>query len=176
MLYRRSQMFKITSKSDCNSLSDYKGIHLIPIKILLRYIKPVRKPDALPDLQGSLSKNLHPAAITSASHLMLEVKERARTKKKTRGEFHKFSATVRARIGQYACENGIAAAARRFSHKLEKPVNKSTVRGIKSDYLAQVNLKRRARSLWISGVCQPESVDDLSSLEMISTTKCRSIS
>ena len=51
---------------------------------------------------------------------------------------------MRARIGQYASKNRIAVVARRFLCELEKPVDESTVREIKRDYLAQVKLKRRA--------------------------------
>ena len=40
---------------------------------------------------------------------------------------------MRARIGRYACENGIAATARHCSHasELGKPLNESTVQRIK---------------------------------------------
>ena len=34
-------------------------------------------------------------------------------------------------IGQYACSNGVVAAAGHFSRKLERPVNESTIPNIK---------------------------------------------
>ena len=52
---------------------------------------------------------------------------------------------MRARIGKYACEHGVATATRHCSRELEKPLNESTVRGLKNAYLMEVGLKRRAR-------------------------------
>ena len=34
---------------------------------------------------------------------------------KIRGQYHKFSSVMRARIGRYTSENGVAAAAEKFS-------------------------------------------------------------
>ena len=44
---------------------------------------------------------------------------------------------MRARIGRYTSESGVAATGRRFSRELEN----STARGIKRGYLAQLNEK-----------------------------------
>lgn len=52
---------------------------------------------------------------------------------------------MRARIGRYACENGVAAAARRMSRELDKPLNESTVRRMKRLYQSEVQRKKRAR-------------------------------
>ena len=45
-------------------------------------------------------------------------------------------------IGKYASENGNAAAARRFSKELERPLNKSTNRSIKKNYYQELGKKQ----------------------------------
>ena len=73
-----------------------------------------------------------------------EVQEAIRTEKENHGPYKKYSPTVRAEMGKYACHHGMAAAARFFSRKLEKKVSESTVRSIKSTYVEGVRQKRRA--------------------------------
>ena len=109
---------------------------------ILHYFKPdsVSRSDGLPNPFGSLSTRIPPAAIASANEQVQEAqKEKARSK---RGPYHKFSAVMRARIGRYASENGVAAAARRYSREIKVTINESTVRGIRRTYLTELNGKR----------------------------------
>ena len=59
------------------------------------------------------------------------------------GPYTKYSATVLAEIGKYACQHGAAAAARHFTRKLKKPVRESTVKLIKKGYIKE--LRKRPR-------------------------------
>ncbi len=108
---------------------------------LYRYLKPIssnEKPatrDGLPNPKGHLSTKIPASAIESANELVRETQSQAAcTKQKSRGVYHKLIPDMRARLGRYACENGIAAAARHFSRgtELGKSINESTVRGIKN--------------------------------------------
>ena len=58
-----------------------------------------------------------------------------RSDKGKRGPYKKYSPTVRAEIGKYACHHGVAAAARFFSRRLDKKVSETTVRSIRSAYV-----------------------------------------
>ena len=122
---------------------------------ILRYLKPDKKyadstpsrtNNGLPDPHGSLSAVIPPAAIESTNQLVLQT-QAANTKRKSRGEYLKLNPETRARIGRYAAENGVVAAARHFSKgkELGRPINESTVRGIKKAYLAEMGRKRKAR-------------------------------
>lgn len=61
-----------------------------------------------------------------------------------KGAYTKLMDDDGARIGRYACKNGVDAAARHFSKilHLERPLNASTVRGIKRVYLKELTRKR----------------------------------
>lgn len=73
----------------------------------------------------STSGTMSPAVIESASESVREARKAQATK--SRGPYHKLTPTLRAKIGKYACHNGITATARFFTHKLGKPLNESTV-------------------------------------------------
>ena len=96
---------------------------------LLRYLKPR---DGLPDPRGSLSSSMPSQAIAQAN---CEVQEAIQSDKGKRGPYKKYSPTVRAEIGKYACHHGVAAAARFFSRRLDKKVSETTVRSIKTAYV-----------------------------------------
>ena len=81
----------------------------------------------------------------SANELVHEAQQVAAEGRKNRGVYHKLTPNMRARIGKYASENGVAAAAGHFSRELDKSLNESTVRGLKKAHLAEVGHKRRAR-------------------------------
>ena len=85
--------------------------------------------NGLPRPDGPLSRTL-PKRVTEEANRC--VREEIK-KPKSRGAYAKLTNEDRARIGKYACENGVAAAARYFSKTLhlERPLNESTVRGIK---------------------------------------------
>ena len=107
---------------------------------LLRYLKPR---DGLPDPKGSLSLSVPSQAIARANR---EVQEAMNSKgRKKRGPYGRYSPDERAEIGQYACDNGIAAAARHFSKRFKSTINESTVRTMKKDYLEVLRQKRAAQ-------------------------------
>ena len=51
---------------------------------------------------------------------------------------------MKIKIGKYSSENGVSAAARRFSAELGRDINPSTIHGFKRAYLQELNRKRRA--------------------------------
>ena len=106
---------------------------------LYRFIE--RSGRALPNPDGPLSHCLPSAAIEEANK---EVAEAAPKTPKKRGSYIKIPDDRRAEIGRYACENGVANAARKYSRVLERSLNESTVRGIKRAYLAELTRKRKA--------------------------------
>lgn len=55
-----------------------------------------------------------------------------------------YSATNRAKIGKYACQNGTALAAWHFTGKIKKIVSKSKVKLIKKGYIKELVKWRRA--------------------------------
>ena len=71
---------------------------------LLRYLKPR---DGLPDPRGALSLSMPSQAIAEANR---EVQEA--TSKAKREPYKRYSASVRAEIGKYASQHGVAATAR----------------------------------------------------------------
>ncbi len=81
------------------------------------------------------------SAIESANE---QVRHAQQASKKTT---RKLSPEERAKIGKYACENGVAAASRHFSRatQLGKSLNESTIRGIKKVYVSELTRKRKAR-------------------------------
>ena len=103
---------------------------------LLRYLNPQ---NGLPDPRGSLSSTIPTQAIAQANE---QVQEAIHTEKEIRGPYKKYSPTVQAEMGKYACHRGMAAAACFFSRRLEKKVSESTVRSIKSAYVEGVRQKK----------------------------------
>ena len=63
---------------------------------------------------------------------------------KKRGSYMKLDEEMKIKIGKYSSENGVSAAARRFSAELGRDINPSTIRGFKRAYLQELNRKRRA--------------------------------
>ena len=127
---------------------------LSPLKNLamsiLKYLKPrvekkaEKTEDGFPDPSGSLSSFVPSSAIESANAQIRQATQAKAIKKTTRGSYHKLSPEMRAKIGQYSCENG---ASRYFSRpaQLGRLLNESTIRGIKQSYIAELNRKRKAR-------------------------------
>ena len=108
---------------------------------LLRYFKPVNS--HLPDPAGPLSADIPPPAIRQANLDVLSVEKRdASAKTRARGSYGRLTDKQRAQIGKYASENGNAAAVRRFSKELDRPLNESTVRSIKKNYYQELGKKR----------------------------------
>ena len=111
---------------------------------LLRYLKPVKS--HLPDPNGPLSADIPPTAIRQANLEVLSVENSKRqdpsTKTRTQGPYGRLTDEQRAQIGKYVSENGNAAAVRKFSKELDRPLNKSTVRSIKKNYYQELGKKR----------------------------------
>ena len=122
-------------------------------------MQPVPKADGLPNPRGGLSKDIPSMAISSANEQVTAARQ-GQLQTKKRGQYHQLSPGDRARIGRYACENGVVAAARRFSRGMDRPLNKSTVRGIKRAYLAEASKKREPRKMSTSANCQPRNAGD----------------
>ena len=89
---------------------------------LLRYFEPID--GHLPDPTGPLSADIPPPAIRQANlDVLAAEKQDANAKMRARGPYGRLTDRQRAQIGKYASGNGDAAAARKFSKELERPVN-----------------------------------------------------
>ena len=111
---------------------------------LLRYLEKVpTESDRVPNPRGPLEKVLPPEVTRSANELVREVLTPIIPANK-RGKYQVLSATLKAKIGKYAAENGNTAASRHFSKDLEKPLSEGTIRGFKSKYLDELSRKRKA--------------------------------
>ena len=58
--------------------------------------------------------------------------------------YYRYSPSVRAEIGKYAAQHGVAAAARFYSQKLDHIVSETTASSLKKAYLQGVREKRDA--------------------------------
>ncbi len=98
-----------------------------------------QRKDGLPDPTGDLSSSLPPRAIVLANSENRKSSHAASPQ--IRGAYHRYSPEDRAKIGQYACRNGVAATSRFFSRKMAHPVSTSTVMSIKKAYLSEKKLQ-----------------------------------
>ncbi len=111
---------------------------------LLRYLKPR---DRLLDPKGTLVPLW---AIAAANREVVQTQATSEAGKK-RGPYRKYSPEERLEIGQYASENGIAAAARHFSRRFQQNVRESTVQYIKKGYISGLRRKRAASQDEVEG-------------------------
>ena len=82
-----------------------------------------------------LSAVIPPPVIRQVNLDFLLVEKRdASAKMRARGLYGRLTDKQQAQISKYASENGNAAAVRRFSKELNRPLNGSTVRSIKKNY------------------------------------------
>ena len=79
--------------------------------------------DGLPESGGPFSASMSSAAILQANK---EVSA-AKSSRKTRGKYNKFSDELRADIRRYASYHGVAPASRHFTKKLGDKLGESTV-------------------------------------------------
>ena len=102
------------------------------------------KPDgvSLPSPLGSLSLSVPTAAIASANAEVRHVMEAAQRKQR-KGPYNIYTPEQRAIIGKHPVENGVMAAKRKFSKKLQMDINESTVRRFKEAYLKERSIKRQ---------------------------------
>ena len=98
-----------------------------------RYFKPV---SGLPDPRGRLSQSIPPAAIAEANRLVQEAAHQssAESMSRKRRPYKTYHPADRLKIAEYACDHGVAAAARFFSIKLKDKISESTVRSIRDSY------------------------------------------
>ena len=108
---------------------------------ILHYYQPTSQSDSLPVPHSPLARVIPSAAIESANREVQAVLDEAKSRK--RGPYRKFSPKKRAEIGKFAVENGVLAAARKYSKVFGKPINESTVRQFKQAYLKERSRKRR---------------------------------
>ena len=116
------------------------------------YFKPVSDSLRKQCLPKPDNKNLADAGIDNAmiraanEEIMKEINQPSTSdagpsgasKQKKRGQYSYYSPQKRAKIGKYAAEFGVNAAARKFTKELKKPVNESSVRGMKKAYLKEL--------------------------------------
>ena len=82
--------------------------------------------------------------IQSANHYIHQHTCTKKPSGKKRGSYQKLSEKKKVEVGRYTAENGVAAAVRHFAKQLPKPLNKSTVWGMKRRYLEELFRKRKA--------------------------------
>ena len=95
---------------------------------LLKYFAK-QKETNLPDPSGALSREVPSSAIVSANKEVQKIASSSEsTQSKKRGPYSKsFSPQVKAEIGRYATENGVASTLRRYMSK-HPDLKESTVR------------------------------------------------
>ena len=101
-----------------------------PVMSILRYFK--RDTPSHPLLPKPRS-----SAEESANAAVLATMEGA-LQRKRRGVYNYYEPDLRAKIGRYAAENGNKAAVSHFTVKLGRMIPESTVRGMKSIYLREL--------------------------------------
>ena len=107
---------------------------------ILPYLKR-RCGDVLPDPGGELSRSIPLNAISSANRHVAEILKRT---KRPRGKYNSYTPELRAEIGKVASQIGIKAAAIRFTKRLGKHVNESTVRSIRKAYREALLIRRKS--------------------------------
>ena len=109
-----------------------------------RYFKPV---SGLPDPRGRLSQSIPPAAIAEANRLVQEAAQQSSAKSTStkRRPYKTYHPADRLKIAKYACDHGVAAAARFFSKKLKDTISESTVRSIRDSYKRELKAGKRSR-------------------------------
>ena len=90
-----------------------------------------------PNPTGPLSCKLSSPAIAAANAAVnnLEQAIPRGVGVKKRGSYMKLDEEMKIKIGKHSSENGVSAAARRFSAELGRDINPSTIHGFKRAYL-----------------------------------------
>ena len=111
---------------------------------LLTYFAKQKKTN-LPDPSGALSSEVPSSAIVSANSKVQKIASSSESSEsKKRGPYSKsFSPQVKAEIGRYATENGVASTLRRYVSNYPD-LKESTVRTWRNVYSQE--LKKRVRS------------------------------
>ena len=115
-------------------------VHSAAIEMsLYRFFKPVTV-KKLPDPNGELSATVSPPAIRAANKEVMDMEITEHGKRKP---YKKINDSLRAKIAQYAIQNGNAAAVRKFSKEFDTPLNESTVRSLKKSYVTAQEARKR---------------------------------
>ncbi len=92
---------------------------LVSMSTITQYFQ---RKDGLLDPGGDISTYLPPRAISLANSEILKSNYAMREPKK-RGSYNRYNPEDRAKIGKYACRNGVAATSRMFTRKMGHPVS-----------------------------------------------------
>ena len=93
---------------------------------ILKYFCPIKQTLDLPDLDGSLSKNMPHLAVSSANAKATDVLEKQTSS--TRGPYLMLTPAQKYQIGKRAVECGTTAAIRYYQKKFpDLPLNETTV-------------------------------------------------
>ena len=106
---------------------------------LYRFFKPVTV-KKLPDPNGELSATVSPPTIRAANKKVMDMEMTEHGKRKP---YKKINDSLRAKIAQYVLQNGNAAAVRKFSKEFDTPLNESTVRSLKKNYVTAQETRKR---------------------------------
>ena len=113
---------------------------------ILNYFARAAHSSTLPDPDGDLSERVSRRAILSANRQVekvLEVKRRT----KRRGKYNTYSKELRTEIGWKASRIGVKSTAARFTRRLGKKVNESTVRSMLKAYKQKEGRLTRKRKV-----------------------------
>ena len=84
------------------------------LKSMLHYFQKSTVKSALPDPKGPLAEEVNSSLIATANKDVLDILEKPVPSKK-KGSYIKVTPEEKVKIARYAIENGICAAARKFS-------------------------------------------------------------
>ena len=90
-----------------------------------------------------MNSQVSATAIAAANKEVEKVMESDRTSRGKHGPYKRYSPSLRAEIAKYACMHGAAAAAQRYSNKLNEPISKSTVKTMKKQYEDELRKRQR---------------------------------
>ena len=96
------------------------------------------------DPNGPISTQMDKSVITEVNKQLRDVQQKTGNPKK-RGAYSHRSATEKAAIGRYACENGVAATLRHFKRTKGITLKESSVRDWKKLYLSEVAAIRQSK-------------------------------
>ena len=115
------------------------------VSSILQYFKWLPETQTgLPSPQGPLRRIIPLAAIVAANREVEAVERYTAKKSLKRGPYQKYTPQLRTAIGRHAAENGVCAAAKKYSRQLDKKINESTVREFKEAYMKKRSRKRMA--------------------------------
>ena len=96
--------------------------------------------DARTGVQSSYLPHAERGSATEAANkeVQRELEIGGKKRKRARGDYHHYTAEVRAKVAKYACESGNKAAVKKFPVELGHSVSEGTVRNFKRKYHEQL--------------------------------------